>query len=85
MWTKNITIALIVIGLILVIPGIIGLVLSVTDKFPKGLVYAEITPPYEIKHTQLVPLNVFNQFTKGITLPVKIDHKNPERVVIMWE
>lgn len=150
MWTKNITIIMMVIGIILVIPGIIGLVLSVIDQLSKNLIYAELTlvllglfffilglimnvrikqdnrikregipgkakilkwwivaksggasmdlierigfqleittnktPPYQIKHTQLIPLGVYNRFSTGIILPVKIDQKNPRRVVLM--
>jgi len=42
MWTKSVILTVIIIGFILLILGIIGLILSLIDKMPRGLLYAEI-------------------------------------------
>jgi hypothetical protein len=151
MWTRGVMLTLTIFGLFLLVLGIMGLILSLIDKMPRWLIYAEIplvilglvfsgiglymhgrmkqdekirtegipgkakilkwwvvaksgssvdliercgfqleistekNQPYKIKHTQLVPYKIFNQLSEGLILPVNIDPKKPERVVILWE
>lgn len=59
-------------------------------RFNEGFEYElEVTTPgktpYKLTHRQSAHFNIFTRFQEGLILPIKINPKKPDQILIVWD